>query len=66
LFDGVDALAGVANSHHVARQQQDGVGFFAGPADAAAELIEIGEAEAVASFGRLTPGLNANQNYSAR
>ena len=47
LLDGVDALAGVADGHHVARQQQDGVGLLAGAADAAAELIEIGEAEAV-------------------
>ena len=43
----MDALAGVAHGHHVARQQQDGVGFFPGAAHTAAQLIEIRQAEAV-------------------
>ncbi|WP_411827889.1 hypothetical protein [Luteolibacter sp. AS25] len=29
--------------------EEDGVGFFPGTADAAAELVEIGEAEAIGS-----------------
>lgn len=47
LFDGVDAFAGIALGDHFAGEEEDGVGFFAGAADAAPELVEIGEAEAV-------------------
>ena len=43
----MDAFSRVALGQHVARQQQDGIGFFTRPADAAAELIEIRQAEAV-------------------
>ena len=47
FLDRVDAFASIAGGDHVARQEQDRVGFFTGASDAAAELIEIGEAKAV-------------------
>ena len=48
LLDGLDALAGVAGGgHELAREHEVGVGLVVGAADAAAELVEIGEAEAV-------------------
>ena len=47
MLDGVDAFAGIALGDHFPGEEEDGVGFFPGSADAAAELVEIGEAEAV-------------------
>lgn len=43
----MDAFPGVAGGDHVAWEEEDGVGFFAGASDASAELVEVGEAEAV-------------------
>ena len=43
----MDAFAGIALGDHFPGEEEDGVGFFPGTADAAAELVEIGEAEAV-------------------
>lgn len=47
LFDGVDAFAGVAAGHEVARDHEVGVGAFAAATNATAQLVEVGEAEAV-------------------
>ena len=43
----MDAFSGIALGDHFSGEEEDGVGFFPGSADAAAELIEIGEAEAI-------------------
>ena len=50
LLDRVDPLARCAHGHHLAREQQIGVGLVLGAADAAAELIEIGQAEAIGAI----------------
>ena len=47
LLDRVDPLARGADGHHLARQQEIGVGLVLGAADAAAQLVEIGQAEAI-------------------
>ena len=47
LFHGIDAFAGIAAGHFAAGDHEVGVGLVTGAADAAAELVEVGEAEAV-------------------
>ncbi len=47
LLDRVDALARRAFGHHLARQHQVGVGLHLRAAHAAAQLVQIGEPEAV-------------------
>ena len=50
LLDRVDPLARRAHRHHLAREQQVGVGLVLGAPDATAELIEIGEPEAIGAI----------------
>src|SRR5437899_11369912 len=47
LFDRVDAFARGANRHHLARQKEISVSFVFGPTDTSAQLIKIGQAEAI-------------------
>ena len=46
-LNGVDPFAGRANRHHLAREKEVGVGLVLGAADPAAQLIEIGQPEAI-------------------
>jgi hypothetical protein len=50
LLDGGDALAGVGEQPRVAREQQVGVGLVLEAADAAAELVQFAQAEAVGAI----------------
>ena len=47
LLDRVDPFARRADRHHLARQQEIGIGLVLGAADAAAQLVEIGQPEPV-------------------
>ena len=47
LFDCVDSFARGADGHHFAGQQQIGVGFVLGTTNPAAELVKIGQTEAI-------------------
>jgi hypothetical protein len=50
LFDGADAFAGVGKEGGVAREEEIGVGLVFVAADAAAELVEVAEAEAIGAI----------------
>ncbi len=52
LADGGGAFAGLARAHHGGREEEVGVGLLGGAADAATELIEVGEAEAVGAVNK--------------
>ena len=47
LADGGDALAGSAGAHEVARQHEVSVSFVIGSSNAPAQLVEVGESEAI-------------------
>ena len=47
LLDGADSFSRGANCHHFPREQEIGVSFMLGPADAPAQLIKVGETKPV-------------------
>src|SRR5690606_35893436 len=50
LLDGVHALAGIAAGEHVGWQHEQGEGAVIGASNTTAQLIQIGEAEAVGAI----------------